>query len=152
MKNQVKVTANPANGQVFTKGKMDAKGVQWGFIRVEEVLEEGFGSLNMSGNGIGNKAKPNSALITVSEESAIGIAAGQTREGKILIKESTTKNPFRENQVPKTAGKDGGVLLFNGLPIYRETEFTTDLTAEDVLVQHTSVGEVIAKPATQLNS
>ncbi len=64
-------------------------------------------------------------------------------EGKLVHHEATT--PFYPDQAPKKAGKDGGVLLFNGMPIYRETVFTSDPAETDLLVKHTSVAAVAAK-------
>jgi hypothetical protein len=95
-----------------------------------------------------------SALRSTSAEAfnASPLVAGEILDGKILIKESVTKNPFRANQEPKRAGKDGGILLFNGLPIYRETEFTTDLSAQNVLVAYTSTAPVAVKAEAILNS
>ena len=137
MKNSVKVTANPANGLVFNStGVSEKDGKEYGYIRVESKM------IDMSGPVA--TVRTLSALKAISKEAfdASELQAGSEIEGKILIKESTTKNPFRANQAAKTQGKDGGVLLFNGLPIYRETEFTTDLSAQDILVKHTAVAPV----------
>jgi len=147
MKNQVTVTANPANGQVFTStGVSEKDGKEYGFIRVESKW------LDMSGAVAAVRSL--SALKAISKEAfdMSGIQAGTEIEGKILIKESTTKNPYRANQEPKRAGKDGGVLLYNGLPIYRETEFTSDLTKQNELIQHTSVAPVEVKSEAKLNN
>lgn len=147
MKNSVTITANPANGQVFTStGISEKDGKEYGFIRVESKW------LDMSGAVASVRSL--SALKAISKEAfdASGLQAGSEIEGKIIIKESTTKNPFRTNQTPKTQGKDGGVLLYNGLPIYRETEFTTDLSAQNVLIAHTAVAPVAASVEAKLNS
>lgn len=147
MKNSVVVTANPANGQVFTStGISDKDGKEYGFIRVESKW------LDMSGAVA--TVKSLSALKAISKEAfdLSGLQAGMEIDGKILVIESTVKNPFRTNQLPKTQGKDGGVLLFNGLPIYRETEFTSDLTRQSVLVAHTAIAPVAVKSETILNS
>ena len=126
MKKSVIVTANPANGQVFTSTGVSAKD----------------GEIDFSGPVA--TVKTRSALKAMSKEAfdASGLVAGLEIPGHIVVKESTTKNPNRTNQLPKTQGKEGGVLLFNGLPIYRETEFTTDLSIEDELVKHTAVAPV----------
>lgn len=147
MKNSVKVTANPANGQVFTSTGVSAKdGKEYGFIRLESKW------LDMSGAVASVKSL--SALKTISKEAfdISELQAGSELEGRIIIKESTTKNPFRANQEPKRQGKDGGVLLYNGLPIYRETEFTTDMSIANVLVAHTAVAPVTASVEAKLNS
>lgn len=147
MKNSVKVTANPANGQVFTStGVSEKDGKEYGYIRLESK------QLDMSGTVA--TVRTQSALKTISKEAfdASELVAGSEIPGKILIKESTTKNPFRANQEAKRQGKDGGVLLFNGLPIYRETEFTSDMSAENVLIAHTAVAPVAAQVEAKLNS
>ena len=147
MKNSVIVTANPANGQVFTStGVSEKDGKEYGFIRVE--------SKEVDFSGPVATVKTRSALKAMSREAfdASGLVAGLEIPGHIVVKESTTKNPNRTNQLPKTQGKDGGVLLFNGLPIYRETEFTTDLSVADELIKHTSVAAVVAAGKQPLNS
>jgi len=148
MKNSVVVTANPANGQVFTSSGVSEKdGKEYGFIRVE--------STEIDFSGPVAQKKTRSALKAMSRETfdAAELAAGSVIPGHIVVKESTTKNPNRTNQLPKTQGKDGGVLLLNGLPIYRETEFTTDLSVKDEMLKHTSVGAPIAVASAQpLNS
>lgn len=155
MNNLVKVTVTPSTGLVFNSTGISAKdGKEYGYMRLEEVIEEGLASLSFSAKGYVQSAKANSALLTISKEvfDKAKIEEGQTMVGKIVIKESTTKNPFRANQDPKRAGKDGGVLLSNGLPIYRETEFTTDLSAQNVLVAHTATAPVAVKVKAILNS
>ena len=147
MKNSVTITANPSNGQVFTStGVSEKDGKEYGYIRVEQKW------LDMSGAVA--TVRSLSALKAISKEAfdMSGLAHGSEIEGKILIKESTTKNPFRANQEAKRAGKDGGVLLYNGLPIYRETEFTTDLSAQNVLIAHTAVAPVAETISAKLNS
>lgn len=146
MKNQVVVTANPKTGLVFNSTGIGKDGKEYGFIRVE--------SKELDMTGAVASVRSLSALKAISKESfdMSDLTAGSIIEGKIIVKESVTKNPFRANQEPKRAGKDGGVLLFNGLPIYRETEFTTDLSAQNVLVAYTSVAPVAAPVEAKLNS
>jgi len=147
MKNSVIVTANPSNGQVFTStGISEKDGKEYGFIRVE--------SKEIDFSGPVATVRTRSALKAMSKEAfdASGLEAGLSISGQIVIKESTTKNPNRTNQLPKTQGKDGGILLYNGLPIYRETEFTTDLSAQNVLVAHTATAPVAVKAEAILNS
>jgi hypothetical protein len=101
-----------------------------------------------------------SALKTFSREAfeMSELKAGDKLDGKIVIKESIVKNPFRANQQPKIQPKNASVagdvdklLLFNGAPIYRETEFTTDMNAENVLVKHTSVQPIQQTADIKLN-
>ena len=155
MNNLVKVTVIPSTGLVFNSTGISPKdGKEYGYMRLEEVIEEGLASLSFTAKGYVQSAKANSALLTISKQvfDKAKIEEGQTMVGKIIIKESTTKNPFKAKQDAKRAGKDGPVCLFNGLPIYRETEFTTDLSAQNVLVAYTSTAPVAVKAEAILNS
>lgn len=148
MKNQVVVIANKNSGLVFNSTGISAKdGKEYGWYTVQSTFVDRSGALD--------KVTVLSALRSTSAEAfnAAPLVAGEVLDGKIVVKESTTKNPFRANQEPKRKGKDGGILLFNGQPIYRETEFTTDLNAQNVLVAYTSEAPVAASIASaKLNS
>jgi len=147
MKNSVVVIANKNSGLVFNSTGVSAKdGKEYGWYTVQSTFVDRSGAMD--------KVTVLSALRSTSAEAfnASPLVAGEILDGKILIKESVTKNPFRANQEPKRAGKDGGVLLFNGLPIYRETEFTTDLSAQNVLIAYTSTAPVAIKAEAILNS
>lgn len=148
MKNQVVVIANKNSGLVFNSTGISAKdGKEYGWYTVQSTVVDRSGSID--------KVTVLTALRSTSAEAfnAAPLAAGEIIDGKIVVKESTTKNPFRANQEPKRKGKDGGILLFNGQPIYRETEFTTDLNAQNVLVAYTSEAPVAATMGSaKLNS
>ena len=147
MKNQVVVIANKTTGLVFNSTGISAKdGKEYGWYTVQSTFVDRSGSMD--------KVTVLTALRSTSAEAfnAAPLVAGEILDGKIVIKESITKNPFRANQEPKRKGKDGGVLLFNGLPIYRETEFTSDLSVQNVLVAYTSEAAVVAAPAVKLNA
>jgi hypothetical protein len=143
MKNSVVVIANKTTGLVFNSTGISVKdGKEYGWYTVQSTFVDRSGALD--------KVTVLSALRSTSAEAfnAAPLVAGEILDGKIIIKESTTKNPFRANQEPKRKGKDGGILLFNGQPIYRETEFTTDLNAQNVLVAYTSEAPVAASTAS----
>jgi len=143
MKNSVVVIANKTTGLVFNSTGISAKdGKEYGWYTVQSTFVDRSGALD--------KVTVLSALRSTSAEAfnAAPLVAGEILDGKIIVKESTTKNPFRANQEPKRKGKDGGILLFNGQPIYRETEFTTDLNAQNVLVAYTSEAPVAASTAS----
>ena len=147
MKNQVVVIANKNSGLVFNSTGISSKdGKEYGWYTVQSTFVDRSGAMD--------KVTVLTALRSTSADAfnAAPLAAGELLDGKIVVKESTIKNPFRANQEPKRKGKDGGVLLFNGLPIYRETEFTTDLSAQNVLIAYTSEAAVIATPAVKLNA
>ena len=144
MKNQVVVIANKTTGLVFNSTGISAKdGKEYGWYTVQSTFVDRSGPID--------KVTVLTALRSTSADAfnAAPLAEGELLDGKIIVKESTTKNPFRANQEPKRKGKDGGVLLHNGLPIYRETEFTTDLSAQNVLVAYTSEAPVAVKAASQ---
>lgn len=148
MKNQVVVIANKNSGLVFNSTGISAKdGKEYGWYTVQSTFVDRSGAMD--------KVTVLTALRSTSADAfnAAPLAAGEILDGKIVVKESTIKNPFRANQEPKRKGKDGGILLFNGLPIYRETEFTTDLSAQNVLIAYTSEAPVAATTASaKLNS
>ena len=148
MKNQVVVIANKNSGLVFNSTGISAKdGKEYGWYTVQSTFVDRSGAMD--------KVTVLTALRSTSADAfnAAPLAAGEILDGKIVVKESTIKNPFRANQEPKRKGKDGGILLFNGLPIYRETEFTTDLNAQNVLIAYTSEAPVAATTASaKLNS
>lgn len=143
MKNQVVVIANKNSGLVFNSTGISAKdGKEYGWYTVQSTFVDRSGAMD--------KVTVLTALRSTSADAfnAAPLAAGELLDGKIVVKESTIKNPFRANQEPKRKGKDGGILLFNGLPIYRETEFTTDLSAQNVLIAYTSEAPVAATTAS----
>lgn len=146
--NQVEVIANKTTGLVFNSTGISAKdGKEYGWYTVQSTFVDRSGSMD--------KVTILTALRSTSAETfkLAPLVAGEVLDGKIVIKESTTKNPFRASQEPKRKGKDGGILLYNGLPIYRETEFTTDLKAENVLLAYTSEAPVaVAAKSKKLNS
>jgi hypothetical protein len=148
MKNQVVVIANKNSGLVFNSTGISVKdGKEYGWYTVQSTFVDRSGAMD--------KVTVLTALRSTSADAfnAAPLAAGELLDGKIVVKESTIKNPFRANQEPKRKGKDGGILLFNGLPIYRETEFTTDLSAQNVLIAYTSEAPVAATTASaKLNS
>ena len=148
MKNQVVVIANKNSGLVFNSTGISVKdGKEYGWYTVQSTFVDRSGAMD--------KVTVLTALRSTSADAfnAAPLAAGELLDGKIVVKESTIKNPFRANQEPKRKGKDGGILLFNGLPIYRETEFTTDLNAQNVLIAYTSEAPVAATTASaKLNS
>lgn len=111
----------------------------FGYIRVEEN-----GGLSF-GNGGWLNAKTKSALIKgkVADLQTFvrknNVTVGYEIPGQIVIMEQAG-TPFYEGQAPKRAGQDGEILYITRdgqkLPIYRQTEFTMDMTRVDQLVQH----------------
>jgi hypothetical protein len=123
------VVAHPETGKLITRFTTEA-GKEYGKIRIDQT------ELVMS-NGFSRFAK-RSAFITVEGETA-DILEGMLTEGnpypmggKIVVTEST--RPFYPNQTPKTKGAGGEVILSQGHPVYRDTEFTSDMSRADVFL------------------
>ena len=139
MKNQVKVSAHPVTGQVWTKfAKPGKDGKIRGKIRVDQSL------ISLEG-GIGNK-KNRSAFITLDEElyKEMSLSAGSMLDGKIVRKESRT--PFYEGQQPKINPTEKKIHLVDGAPVYFKDEYTADLSANDELITGTiSLGAAVAE-------
>lgn len=127
------VKSNKNTGSVITPSENNA---DWGSIMIsEETFVVNGGIINRQSRNAFFRAE----LTTLN---AMSLKDGQEFpiDGKLVHHEATT--PFYVGQDPKKAGKDGGVLLFNGMPIYRETVFTSDPAETDLLVKHTSVAAV----------
>lgn len=127
------VKSNKNTGSVITPSENNP---DWGSIMIsEETFVVNGGIINRQSRNAFFRAE----LTTLN---AMSLKDGQEFpiQGKLVHHEATT--PFYEGQAPKKAGKDGGVLLFNGMPIYRETVFTSDPAETDLLVKHTSVAAV----------
>ena len=138
---KVLVVGHPDTGEVITMF-MGKNGGNFGKIRVDQstlVMNSGFAR-------IANR----SAFITVDEETAAVLSNmlvdGQPYplEGQIVVNEST--EPFYPGQKPKTKGAEGAVITNNGQPVYRDTEFTTDMTKRDVVLDSDS-SESVANTA-----
>jgi len=132
------VIAHPETGEIITRFTAKTGGKEFAKIRVDSM------TLEVS-NGFSTFAK-RSAFITIDGETAdtfeeMGmLVAGQPYpvEGKIVVREST--RPFYVGQKPKTKGKGGEVVLNNGQPVYRDTEFVTDMTTQDEFIATDKVG------------
>lgn len=113
----------------------------YGYIRVEANDGLSFG------NGGWLNSNTRTALIKgkVADLKAFivknNVSLGYELAGKIVIKEQT--EAFYEGQQPKIVPSTGEVLYvtINGVknPIYRQTEFTMDMTQQDTLVKHENV-------------
>jgi hypothetical protein len=124
------VKAHPTTGQVVTYFQSE-KGETFGKIRVDQsapVINNGFLSF-------ANR----SAFITMDEETAKKLEPILKEEqpypiaGKVLVREST--EPFYEGQEAKINPSTEEVITHLGAPVYRDTEFTSDINAQDVLLQ-----------------
>lgn len=146
MNSTVKVTT-ASNSTTEIMG-ISSNNPDFGYIRVEENGGLSFGA----GGWLNSRTK--TALIKgkVKDLQAFiqknNVTVGYEIPGQIVIMEQTG-TPFYEGQQPKRAGQDGEVLykVVNGekLPIYRQTEFTMDMTKSDSLVQHDNALSTAAK-------
>lgn len=138
---KVVVTANPKNGQVFTKYEgLGKDGKQYGFIRVE--------SSTLVNNGGFLATKVRSALIPMSEDNfnKSGIKAGFELGGRIIRLESLEQKP---GYTAKLAGKDGVPCTKGGQPIYQTTMWVT-ADEQDELIAHDNV--IVGSSATAKKS
>lgn len=146
MNSTVKVTT-ASNSTTEIMG-ISSNNPDFGYIRVEENGGLSFGA----GGWLNSRTK--TALIKgkVKDLQAFiqknNVTVGYEIPGQIVIMEQAG-TPFYEGQQPKRAGQDGEVLykVVNGekLPIYRQTEFTMDMTKSDSLVQHDNALSTAAK-------
>lgn len=116
----------------------------YGFIRIESTdpVQIGNGGwINANKRTTLIKGKINDLTAWVKSNN---IKIGTEFAGKIIVKEQAGV-PFYEGQQPKRAGADGEVLHKDGMPIFRQTEFTMDMTAADVLVKHDNVLSAAAR-------
>lgn len=116
----------------------------YGFIRIEssDVAQIGTGGwINTNRRTTLIKGRINDLTQWVKSNK---IAIGTELPGKIVVKEQAGV-PFYEGQEPKRAGADGEVLHKDGMPIFRQTEFTMDMTAADVLIKHDNVLSAAAR-------
>ena len=123
MKNQVKVTAK--EGAVVIASTNNA---EYGYIRVESE------QTNFVDGWV--RTEKRSALIKgkTADLNALGFTEGKVLPGKIVIKESTLA-PYAGAQ-PKINPSTGEICKsVDGLAIYRDSIYTTNMSAEDILVQ-----------------
>ena len=143
--NRVIVTADK-NGNVINVSENNP---EYGSIRVQqegiiEINEKGF--LKQVTRSAFIKGKIDDLLKT-------GYQQGSVISGKIVVKESFEPfNPVNPDKNLKIAGDTGIICRVGDQPIYRETEFTTDLNAQDVTIAHTAVAPVEVKAEAKLNS
>lgn len=110
----------------------------YGFIRIEssDVAQIGTGGwINTNRRTTLIKGRINDLTAWVKSNN---IKIGTEFPGKIIILERVGV-PFYDGQEPKRAGADGEILHQNGMPIFRQTEYTPDLNAADKLEKHDNV-------------
>ena len=148
MSAKVKVIGD-ATGNVINQS---VNNPEYGYVRVEQIKtvfdENSF-----------LRRKAVSALIhgNMDDLKAEGYFAGQELPGKVVVIESITpfnaKNP---SQGLKHAGNTGIVCTIEGLPIYRKTVYSSNSSAEDILVKHDNIDTIrnafnVEKMASAIN-
>ena len=74
---------------------------------------------------------------------AFNLNPNQELDGKIVVEESFIPfNPNNAERELKMAGDTGIPCLVDGQPIYRRTRYTTNLTEQDVLIQHNNTEDI----------
>lgn len=138
---QVKVAINSKNNQVFTAKTTPSKdGKTYGFYIVES------NHTSMEGGFI--RTTRRTATLTVDVAQNPGWTAGFPLSGKIVIEESHT--PFYEGQEVKINPTTKEAVLVNGKPVYRQSRYTENVNAQDVLLVN-SVANTTTTPAVKLN-
>lgn len=66
-------------------------------------------------------------------------------QGKLVVTETTVPYIKKDGtrQEPKRHGGTNEVMMYNGQPIYRNTDFSEDLNAQDVLLKNVAVEEAV---------
>lgn len=134
MTNKVRVTADQ-NGNIIGVSQNNP---EYGYIRVEQDANQ----INPNG---WLRITRRSALIkgTVRDLLAAGFTKDTVLPGKIVVKESffpfNLENPDKNL---KLAGDTGVICRVGDQPIYRDTFYTADETAQDELIMHTNTDEI----------
>ncbi len=129
------VKAHPQTGLVLT-ANTNKEG--WSTVRVEQSTPTMSGRIVNLNNRV--------AFITgkTADLEKLGLSANSEFPipGKLVVKEATT--PFYEGQKAKLVPGTEVVCSVGGQPIYRQTEFSSDVNEADVLVQHDNVEQIKA--------
>lgn len=110
----------------------------YGYFRVEQVKAV------VDDSGFISRKKVTAIVPGLVEDlKSFGYYVGQEIEGKVVIEESLTpfnkKDPSRDLKI---AGDTGIRCTLGGMPIYRRTKFTFDVSKSDVSIQHDNVEEL----------
>ncbi len=138
--NNQTVVEHPETGNAITNfTKVDKQGIEQNYGRV--LIQSSSLSLN---NGFVSQKK-RTAFVTLDSDALelLGsqIKAGEAypMQGKIVVKE--TLEPQFTGHSPKINPSTGETIEVNGYQVYRSTEFTSDMDAQDVRINSNSVEE-----------
>ena len=145
MKSKVIVRAHKETGALVTMktivNKETGEGRQVGTVMVESSTITGL-------SGIGRVSK-RVAFVTLEEEVVDLLKPYLTNkgefpvEGKLVVTETVVPYIKKDgtNQSPKIHGSTGEVMTYRGQPIYRNTDFSEDMSKQDVLLRDVAAGE-----------
>jgi hypothetical protein len=147
MPNQVEVLADDMGNVV----RLSKNNPDYGYIKL------GYNSITI-GKGGWLKPRNLTSIILGNTEDLIMYSKtiGKSLPGKIVVKESLS--PFNKkdpNRDLKYAGDTGVVCCVDGQPIYRKTEYVSDLSIEDTLINHDNGDDIRAAnnlAADQINN
>jgi hypothetical protein len=145
MKSKVLVRAHKDTGAIVTMktivNKETGEERQVGTVMVEQSKITGLGAIARIAKRV--------AFVTLEEEVVNLLQPMLTNggefpvEGKLVVTE-TTKPYIKKDgslQEPKKNGSTGQVMMYKGEPIYRNTDFSEDMSAQDVLLRDVSGDE-----------
>jgi hypothetical protein len=147
MKSKVVVRANKDTGAVVTMKTIVSKETgeerNVGTVMVEQSKITGLSAIARVAKRV--------AFITLEEEvvnllKPSLIDGGEFPvEGKLVVTETTVPYIKKDGtpQEPKRHGGTNEVMMYNGQPIYRNTDFSEDLNAQDVLLTNVAVEEAV---------
>lgn len=128
MSNKVKVTGDEFGNVI----NLSENNPEYGYVRIEQqvniVTEDGW-----------FRPTKRSALLKgkVEDLKAGQFHIGMELPGKIIVKESLTPfNPVNPDQHLKIAGDTGIICRIDDQPIYRDTFYTMNPEAQDILIMH----------------
>lgn len=138
--NNQSVVEHPETGEVITLfTKVHKEGIEqtYGRVQIQSV------ALTLNNGFVSQKKR--TAFVTLDSD-ALQLIGGQIKagapypqEGRIIVKE--TLEPQWLDHKPKINPTTGETIEINGHLIYRSTEFTSNMDAQDVIVNPYSVKE-----------
>ena len=155
MNNQVLIASNSKTGKVVTASEFVDK--KTGEVKTNYKIMVKQSSF-VAKNGYINESV-RTAFITLDERSYNSLnnagllvdGAPLPIAGKLVVTETLTPYTIKtgerkgQKQTPKRAGKDGAVMTHQGQPIYRNTEFTQDMSRQDVLLTADKAGSSVVE-------
>tara|TARA_R110001599_G_scaffold65178_7_gene183674 strand:- start:2623 stop:3216 length:594 start_codon:yes stop_codon:yes gene_type:complete len=133
MQNKVQIIADELGNVI----RVSQNNQEYGYVRLSD------NSFQIN-NGFMQKKEVTTLLHgKVEDLREMGIQNMKELQGKIVVKEQL--EPFSSTNSDrdlKIAGKTGIICCVDGQPIYRKTMFTADITAEDIMLDHTNGSDI----------